>query len=112
TRLAAARELADVDGAFVTALQRVEVLVEAMLEAERLAEVASRALGNQADARGVGLRAVGAALRVHEAVRDLVERAVASDGDDERMAGDRAFSREIDAVPGPLRHRHFDRPEG
>ena len=110
-RLAAAGELPHVDRALLAARDRLDVAIEAMLEAERLAEVAAGALADEPELRAFGLGPVAAAPSLHEAVHDLVDRAVAADGDDERMACERSLAREVDPVSGALGHRDLDRAE-
>ena len=59
----------------------------------------------------VGLRAVSAGLRLHEAVDDLVERPVTTDGDHQGVPGERALAGEIRAVARALGHGDLDGTE-
>src|SRR5262249_34429 len=64
--LATTRELADIERALFALRDRVDVPIEAMLDAERLAEIAAGALTDNAKLRGITFRSVASTLGLHE----------------------------------------------
>ncbi len=93
--IGAVGETAHVHPALAAGRDRLEVVAQAVLDAERAPEVAAGALRDQADAH---LR--GAAAE-HHAVDHLAEGAVAADGDDAARGPSRR-------PPGPARRRGRD----
>src|SRR5262249_28281478 len=104
---AAARKLSDIERSRASAHQGLEVLVQAMLDAERLAKVPARPLADDAELADLGL----SLLREHEAIDHLVNRPIAAERDHERASRKRTIARELDGMAPSIRHRDVDLAE-
>jgi hypothetical protein len=83
----------DVEGALFPARNRLDVAIEAMLEPERLPEIATGALSDDPEPSRTPRRSGR-----HQAVHHFVDRAIAPHRDDEGMARERTFASELDAM--------------
>ncbi len=92
------REATDVDRARLARGDGRAVLVEAVLEAQRLAKIAARALADDPEARA--LRPL--CPRRHQPGHDLVDRAVAADGDHRLAALERGLAGDLHRVTPAL----------